>query len=288
MGKCKRGLALLLIAGGIGLFLYPKLQMVLADRSQTIAIKRYEEGASGYDEEWKEEELRKAWAYNENLSEVVFPDPFGKTETFTGAGEYEEILNVEKGMMGVLEIPCIDVELPIYHGVAEEVLQKGVGHMSQTAFPVGGAGNHTVLSTHRGLPEARLFTDLDELEPGDTFYIRVLGDSLAYEVDQVRVVNPGDVALLEPEEGKDYVTLLTCTPYGINSHRLLVRGSRVLYRPEMKEQIPKKVVRTEKYMVFGTLAIVAAAVAAAAVGRIRKRKNAKSKKTERSDGTGEV
>ena len=136
--------------------------------------------------------------------------------------------------MGVLEIPCIEVELPIYHGIGEEVLQKGVGHISQTAFPVGGEGNHTVLSTHRGLPDAKLFSDLDE--------------------------------------GKDYVTLLTCTPYGINSHRLLVRGSRVNYVPEVKAQIQKKVVRTEKYTVFGIGAAAILVVAAGVAGRIRKRK----------------
>lgn len=272
MGKWKRGLALLLIVGGAGLFVYPRLQMVLADRSQTIAIGNYEEGVSGYDEKWKEGELEKARAYNNSLSEVAFPDPFGHGGSLETAGDYEEILNVDRGMMGVLEIPCIEVELPIYHGIAEEVLQKGVGHISQTAFPVGGEGNHTVLSTHRGLPDARLFTDLDELEPGDAFYIRVLGNNLAYEVDQVEVVDPGDVSLLKPEEGKDYVTLLTCTPYGINSHRLLVRGSRVNYVPEVKAQIQKKVVRTEKYTVFGIGAAAILVVAAGVAGRIRKRK----------------
>jgi len=272
MGKWKRGLALLLIVGGAGLFVYPRLQMVLADRSQTIAIGNYEEGVSGYDEKWKERELEKARAYNNGLSEVAFPDPFGHGGSLETAGEYEEILNVDRGMMGVLEIPCIEVELPIYHGIAEDVLQKGVGHISQTAFPVGGEGNHTVLSTHRGLPDARLFTDLDELEPGDAFYIRVLGNNLAYEVDQVEVVDPGDVSLLKPEEGKDYVTLLTCTPYGINSHRLLVRGSRVNYVPEVKAQIQKKVVRTEKYTVFGIGAAAILTVAAGVAGRIRKRK----------------
>lgn len=270
MGKWKRGLALLLIVGGAGLFVYPRLQMVLADRSQTIAIGNYEEGVSGYDEKWKEGELEKARAYNNSLSEVAFPDPFGHGGSLETAGDYEEILNVDRGMMGVLEIPCIEVELPIYHGIAEEVLQKGVGHISQTAFPVGGEGNHTVLSTHRGLPDARLFTDLDELEPGDAFYIRVLGNNLAYEVDQVEVVDPGDVSLLKPEEGKDYVTLLTCTPYGINSHRLLVRGSRVNYVPEVKAQIQKKVVRTEKYTVFGIGAAAILTVAAGVAGRIRK------------------
>ncbi len=272
MGKWKRGLALLLIVGGAGLFVYPRLQMVLADRSQTIAIGNYEEGVSGYDEKWKERELEKARAYNNGLSEVAFPDPFGHGGSLETAGDYEEILNVDRGMMGVLEIPCIEVELPIYHGIAEDVLQKGVGHISQTAFPVGGEGNHTVLSTHRGLPDARLFTDLDELEPGDAFYIRVLGNNLAYEVDQVEVVDPGDVSLLKPEEGKDYVTLLTCTPYGINSHRLLVRGSRVNYVPEVKAQIQKKVVRTEKYTVFGIGAAAILTVAAGVAGRIRKRK----------------
>ena len=272
MGKWKRGLALLLIMGGVGLFVYPRLQMVLADRSQTIAIGNYEEGVSGYDEKWKERELEKARAYNNGLSEVAFPDPFGHGGSLETAGEYEEILNVDRGMMGVLEIPCIEVELPIYHGIAEDVLQKGVGHISQTAFPVGGEGNHTVLSTHRGLPDARLFTDLDELEPGDAFYIRVLGNNLAYEVDQVEVVDPGDVSLLKPEEGKDYVTLLPCPPYGINSHRLLVRGSRVNYVPEVKAQIQKKVVRTEKYTVFGIGAAAILTVAAGGAGRIRKRK----------------
>lgn len=272
MGKWKRGLALLLIAAGAGLFVYPRLQMVLADRSQTIAIGNYEEGVSGYDEKWKEGELEKARSYNNSLSEVAFPDPFGHGGSLETAGDYEEILNVDRGMMGVLEIPCIEVELPIYHGIAEDVLQKGVGHISQTAFPVGGEGNHTVLSTHRGLPDARLFTDLDELEPGDAFYIRVLGNNLAYEVDQVEVVDPGDVSLLKPEEGKDYVTLLTCTPYGINSHRLLVRGSRVNYVPEVKAQIQKKVVRTEKYTVFGIGAAAILTVAAGVAGRIRKRK----------------
>ncbi len=272
MGKWKRGLALLLIVGGAGLFVYPRLQMVLADRSQTIAIGNYEEGVSGYDEKWKEGELEKARTYNNSLSEVAFPDPFGHGGSLETAGDYEEILNVDRGMMGVLEIPCIEVELPIYHGIGEEVLQKGVGHISQTAFPVGGEGNHTVLSTHRGLPDARLFTDLDELEPGDAFYIRVLGNNLAYEVDQVEVVDPGDVSLLKPEEGKDYVTLLTCTPYGINSHRLLVRGSRVNYVPEVKAQIQKKVVRTEKYTVFGIGAAAILVVAAGVAGRIRKRK----------------
>ena len=272
MGKWKRGLALLLIVGGAGLFVYPRLQMVLADRSQTIAIGNYEEGVSGYDAKWKEGELEKARSYNNSLSEVAFPDPFGHGGSLETAGDYEEILNVDRGMMGVLEIPCIEVELPIYHGIAEDVLQKGVGHISQTAFPVGGEGNHTVLSTHRGLPDARLFTDLDELEPGDAFYIRVLGNNLAYEVDQVEVVDPGDVSLLKPEEGKDYVTLLTCTPYGINSHRLLVRGSRVNYVPEVKAQIQKKVVRTEKYTVFGIGAAAILTVAAGVAGRIRKRK----------------
>ena len=146
MGKWKRGLALLLIVGGAGLFVYPRLQMVLADRSQTIAIGNYEEGVSGYDEKWKEGELEKARAYNNSLSEVAFPDPFGHGGSLETAGDYEEILNVDRGMMGVLEIPCIEVELPIYHGIAEDVLQKGVGHISQTAFPLhpqGAAGCKT-------------------------------------------------------------------------------------------------------------------------------------------------
>ena len=139
---------------------------------------------------------------------------------------YEDILNFGDGLMGYVSIPCIGVQLPVYHGVSTEVLAKGVGHMPATAFPVGGAGNHSVLTGHTGLPSAELFTDLVKMEIGDRFYVTVANKVFAYEVDQIKTVSPLDGSDLVPVSGEDYCTLLTCTPYGINSHRLLVRGHR--------------------------------------------------------------
>ena len=139
------------------------------------------------------------------------------------------------GRMGYLEIPSIEVYLPIYHGTSEGVLQSGIGHLGNTSLPIGGENTHAVLSGHTGLPNARLLTVLDKLQEGDQFYIHVLDEILAYEVDQIKVVEPDDISDIFIEEGEDYVTLVTCTPYGINSHRLLVRGTRVPYTEEKKE-----------------------------------------------------
>ena len=149
---------------------------------------------------------------------------------------YDDILNISDGMMGYLEIGKIKVNLPIYHGVGEDVLAKGVGHMPQSAFPIGGTGNHAVLTGHTGLPSARLLTDLTKLEEGDSFAIHILGQELRYQVDQIKVVLPSEGQDLAAEPGKDYCTLVTCTPYGINSHRLLVRGSRVEEEPQTEAQ----------------------------------------------------
>ena len=142
--------------------------------------------------------------------------------------QYESLLNVSgNGIIGYIEIPSINCSLPIYHGTDEAILQIAVGHIEGTSLPVGGSGTHCVLSGHRGLPSARLFTDLDKMVIGDTFLMRVLDETLTYEVDQIRIVLPYELDALEIEEGKDYCTLVTCTPYGVNSHRLLVRGHRI-------------------------------------------------------------
>ena len=149
--------------------------------------------------------------------------------------DYWKVLNVEdNGVMGYLSIPKINIKLAIYHGTGDDVLQTGVGHLNGTKLPIGGESNHAVLAAHRGLPSARLFTDIDQMEAGDKFYIHVLGEVLAYEVDAINTVLPTDTSLLQIEEGKDYVTLVTCTPFGINTHRLLVRGHRVPYTPEQE------------------------------------------------------
>lgn len=175
------------------------------------------------------EELDAEWAkarnYNDLLQTTTITDPFSDVNAVEPFTEYTQTLNIE-GIMGHVEIPAITVELPIYHGVAEEVLAKGVGHIKSTALPVGGERTHAVLSAHSGLAEAKLFRELEKLEEGDYFFLYVLNEILAYQVDQIRVVEPDDISQLMPEAGKDYVTLLTCTPISINSHRLLVRGER--------------------------------------------------------------
>lgn len=163
-------------------------------------------------------------------------------DAFTGAdpgpkNPYWSLLDPDgTGVMGYLEIPKISLRLPIYHGTGDAALQKGIGHLAGTSLPVGGSGTHCVLSGHRGLPSALLFTDLDQLETGDTFTLYVLDQRLSYQVDQILVVEPEDVSTLAPEDGKDYVTLVTCTPYGVNTHRLLVRGSRI---EDTQEPVPE-------------------------------------------------
>ncbi len=269
MKKSRIILIVFLVVSGLAMLFYPCLNMILSNRDQTVAVLQYEEGTLHYSEEAKKAEFEKAEEYNGSINGSDVKDPFIPGSGVVLPENYAEVLDVDLGMMGTLEIPCIDVNLPIYHGVSEEVLKKGVGHLKETAFPIGGEGNHTVLSAHRGLPEAKLFTDLDKMEIGDEFYIRIFDEVLAYRVDQIEVIEPSETSLLKPVKGKDYVTLLTCTPYGINSHRLLVRGIRTEYVPEVKEQVKEKTTHTEYYMP----AAVAGAFLLAFLLQNRKRKN---------------
>lgn len=227
---------LLLFAAGAGIFLYPAVSNYLAERQQKEVIYSYQSEVSGMDQA----ELDAAWdeavEYNENLAGDPVHDPFIMGSGYVLPDNYEDVLNINgDGVMGYVEIPKIDVYLPIYHGTSEEVLEEGAGHLEMTALPIGGKDRHPVISAHRGLPSAELFTRLDEMETGDRFYIHVLDETLAYEVDQIEVILPEELSLLQPEEDKDLVTLLTCTPYAVNTHRLLVRGTRVPYVEEEKE-----------------------------------------------------
>ena len=164
-----------------------------------------------------------AEAYNRSISEIDFPLMY-----YDQVEGYEQTLNLDgSGVMGYITIPKIDVKLPVLHGTSEGVLQKAVGHLEGTSLPTGGTGNHCVLSAHCGLPSARLFTDLDQMKTGDQFTLTVLNRELIYEIDQILTVEPQEVEALYPVEGEDYCTLVTCTPYGVNSHRLLVRGRRI-------------------------------------------------------------
>lgn len=204
--------------------LYPAVSNYLAQTQHKARIEAY----SGQTQTLEAKDYQELWnavyTYNRSLSSTG--KSFVKGEPQDGA--YQELLNIDGyGMMGYLEIPKIGVTLPIYHGTGEKELTAGAGHLEGSSLPAGGAGTHTVLSSHSGYPAAKLFTDLDKLEIGDTFTLYILDRTLTYKVDRIETVIPSDTSLLAIEEGKDYVTLFTCTPYGVNSHRLLVRGVRV-------------------------------------------------------------
>ena len=190
---------------------------------QSFKAKKLKELYEGLTEEEKDTMLKKADTYNEKLKDVNRP-----FLNYAEAGDYNSILDISgTGIMGYVTIEKLGVELPIYHGTSEGVLQVAAGHLEGSSLPVGGEGTHSVLSAHRGLPSARLFTNLDKMEAGDTFTVTVLDRKLTYQVDQIKIVEPQEINDLTIEEGKDYCTLMTCTPYGINSHRLLVRGERI-------------------------------------------------------------
>ena len=209
---------------GLGLLAYPTFADYWNSFTQSRAIVSYAEAVANLDTEKYEAIWNDAVAYNQALSEtgiVWLPDE-------EQMAEYERQLNVNgTGNMGYIDIPKINVSLPIYHGTTEAVLQTSIGHIIGTSLPAGGEGSHCVLSGHRGLPSAKLFSDLDKLLEGDRFILTVLDQTLTYEVDQIRIVEPTDLSDLVIEEGQDYCTLVTCTPYGINTHRMLVRGHRV-------------------------------------------------------------
>lgn len=209
---------------GLLLVLYPTVSNFLSNREQKKVIREYSNIVNNMDKEEKEAMYNEAVDYNKEIYEKGMID-YSNPDAVEG---YNDILDVSgTGIMGYISIPKINVELPIYHGTSDGVLQVAVGHLEGSSLPVGGENTHCVLSGHRGLPSADLFTHLDRLNVHDIFTISVLDKTLVYEIDQIKVVAPGDTQYLQIEDGKDYCTLLTCTPYGINTHRLLVRGVRV-------------------------------------------------------------
>ena len=214
----------LIFAAGLALLLYPTVSDVWNKMHQSRAIVQYTRQVETLDPARFADLWAQAEAYNRTLLDN--PDRFQDPEAQLAACEQLLVVS-DTDVIGTLEIPGIGVTLPIYHGTSEGVLQVGVGNVEGSSLPTGGAGTHCVLSGHRGLPSARLFTDLDQLTEGDTFILHVLDETLTYEVDQISVVEPDDISLLEIEAGEDLCTLVTCTPYGVNSHRLLVRGHRV-------------------------------------------------------------
>lgn len=211
---------------GFCVLLYPVVSAALAKMTQSITISSYQKAVENLTDEDIVRLKAEAQKYNESLYGVHLEDPFSDNEN--DEESKAPLLSVDN-VMGYIDIPKINVYIPIYQGSSEEVLQKGVGHLDNTSLPIGGESTHTVLTGHRGLPSATLFTDLDQLTRGDVFYLHVLNEVLAYKINQIKVVEPYDTQDLTIVRGKDYVTLVTCTPYGINTQRLLIRGERISY-----------------------------------------------------------
>ena len=230
------GIRIITLLFFVGVLLYPTVSDYLSRIHSSQVIQSYEKSIVGLDQETRNKMLQDAQAYNSSLigKEELY-DPFMSIEKVDKY--YMSLLNSNgDGVMGYIQIPRIDVKLPIYHTTSEKVLQKGVGHLQGTSLPIGGKSTHAALSGHRGLPSSNLFTDLDLLEIGDIFYMEVLGNTSAYKIDQIKIVLPTETKDLEIVDGKDYVTLITCTPYSVNTHRLLVRGIRIDYQKAIEEQ----------------------------------------------------
>lgn len=252
-------LILLIMLAGVVILAYPYVSFWLAGRSQSYVVQQYDDSLEKLTAEQLKTEWERAKAYNDALSPNALYDPFAAGHSGMDE-EYLSLLNLKgNGVMGSIKIPKITAELPIFHGTTMETLEAGVGHMEGSALPVGGEGIHAVLTGHTGLNKAKLFTDLTELAIGDEFYIQVLDEVLAYRVDQILVVEPTDMEAILPVSGKDYVTLVTCTPYGVNSHRLLVRGERTAYtREEIAQRIADtdSVTSRETWLLYAGIAIL--------------------------------
>jgi len=242
---------ILIVVGALVAF-YPWISNYMNDRMEKSKVEAYKEDYKNLSEERKKALLREARAYNVALFEknVRLGDPFGtKSEEEVPPFIYNNLLRVNSsGVMAEIRIPCIDVDLPVYHGTSKSVLERGVGHFRGSSLPVGGETTHAVLTGHTGLNRAKLFTDLTQLEDGDLFFIETCGEKLAYKVNQIKVVLPDKTEDLQIVKGKDYVTLVTCTPYGVNSHRLLVRGERTEYIEGMEDNIERKPASASQWM----------------------------------------
>ena len=243
---------LLIFFVGLSLLLYPTISDYWNSFHQSRAIATYAEAVAELDDEDYEKMWQEAEAYNQKLS--YQPNRWNLTEE--EEEEYNRILDVGgTGIMGYIEIPEIKVSLPIYHGTDEGVLQIAVGHIPGSSLPVGGIGTHSVVSGHRGLPSAKLFTNLDELDEGDVFMIRVLDETLTYEVDKISIVEPDDLTGLEIDPELDLCTLVTCTPYGVNSHRLLVRGHRIPNLEDDSIRVTADAMQVDRLIVASAIAV---------------------------------
>ncbi len=267
-------LFILLMLIGAGILLYPTISNFWNEYLHHRMINAYSDEVSELSDEEKDKLLEDAIEYNRQHKVNTIMDAFSDENEYVLTHPYDTMLAVDDtGMMCYLEIPRLSEKMVVFHGVAAKTLEKGVGHIEGTSLPVGGESTHTVMSAHRGLPSAKLFTDLDQIVVGDQFYIHVLDEHLAYEVDQINTVLPEEVSLLDIVPGQDLATLVTCTPYGVNTHRLLVRGHRVPYVPpeEPTETIWDKLSQLQFAIITLILALQAALIAYI-IFRIRRKK----------------
>ena len=270
---------------GIAVMLYPKVGKIWNAGRQSRVVDGYERSVEKLDVRKEEEMIAQTRAYNVMLLEQNNPVPNDKN-----ADSYGALLNMTSdGVMGYLEIPSISVNLPIYHGTDAEILERGVGHLAASSIPVGGKSTHSVLTGHTGLSSAKLFTDLTEMKKEDLFFIHVLDRTLAYKVDQISVVRPEDTRKLQIVKGKDYVTLVTCTPYGVNDHRLLVRGVRTKYVKKQRSSIrprnqDSQWMRTYKKAIAIGLMIVTALILLGKVFQKLHRKKTEHRQINRKKG----
>lgn len=232
---------------GLILCSYPLISGIVQQQAQKGTVATYQQMINNSSNSSLEETLSKAKEYNEVLFESLTSLSSDKLSILSEEN-YNEILNIGNGIMGSIEIPSINVNLPIYHGTSDEVLSAGVGHLNGSSLPIGGINTKSILTAHRGLPSSKLFTRLDEIVEGDLFFIRVLNETLAYKVIDIEVIEPEDVAGLEIEEGKDLASLITCTPYGLNTHRLVVTGERTEYEEVVYENIESKNMSIREYV----------------------------------------
>lgn len=281
---------LVLVLVGLAILLYPTISNFLIEQNASRMIESYDDAVEALSEEERQAILDEAHAYNAALAARAGAGSAGEADSASSAESaallerYNEVLDLNgNGMMGYISIPSIEVTLPIYHGVEDQVLQEAVGHIEGTSLPVGGMATHAVLSGHRGLPSAKLFTDLDQMQEGELFFIRVLDETFAYQVDGIETVLPSETSSLAIRAGEDRVTLVTCTPYGINSHRLLVHAHAVPYVPEMDELVGKPGNFINIPLPY-LLLVIALAVLAVVFAVLRHRQRRDARESRRSDG----
>ena len=239
--------AIIFVLSGLALFLYPTVSNYLAEKNQSQVIEKYEDIVqSEYSDIDVEKEFEKAKTYNENIAGEALQDPFVRGSGYVLPKNYLDIININ-GIMGYIDIPKISVNLPIYHGTSDDVLEKGIGHIESTSIPIGGSTGHSVLIGHRGLPSAKLFTELDELQNGDCFFIHILNRTLEYKVYGIEVIEPDEIKNLQLIQNRDLITLVTCTPYGINTHRLLVHAERTEYTEQEEEKQEVEITNEKNY-----------------------------------------